>query len=475
MNSSQYRVASRIIIIIYAIPFLLSQYDFLDDLYRSTSGDVGFWFQNARPFSVYIYYLIHQGYLSPDIYPLTYILSFLCLYYLFTYLIDKIVTNNDYLLKLSIFILLLCNPFFLQCLSYKYDSLTIVLSMVLGVLFVFKEPFKNYYIDFLFRSILLFAMFCIYQATLSLVVGLIAIKIFVDIETKNIREIVKFISLLILSCFVVFIIYKFFVANRLLNEFYKGSSKSISVNKQALQNIIDNIKGYAFFIRLYLHKIYVIVPLLMCFLLILIQVYHKNYRKILIGALCLPLLIISLTSANIFLKQPFFHPREMIGFSIPFVFLLLFIYREGWVSKIIFLLPVGFLLSSTILSYSLYNYKNLLHQRDQLIVNDVLYSMYHFGQQNIQKIAFVNETPNFLQGQSVALRSNPLIGTFFDNINLQQHWYSEAILNHQYGIYKELISTDKLPEIENSFSQCYIRSSFLDHVLYIKVGSFCNS
>ncbi|CAI3924231.1 glucosyltransferase domain-containing protein [Commensalibacter communis] len=475
MNLSQYKMLSRIIIIVYAIPFLLSKYDFLDDLYRTTSGDVSFWFQNARPFSVYIYSLIHQGHLSPDVYPLTYILSFLCLYFIFHYLIDKIVTNNDYLLKLSIFILFLCNPFFLQCLSYKYDSFSIAISLILGGFFVFSKPFHNFYIDFLFRSIVLFTMFCIYQATLSFIVGLIAIKILIDSEKKDLKEIIKFVLLLILSLFVVFIIYKFLIANRLLNDFYKEAGKTIPVNKHAIQNIIDNIKGYWFFIHLYLHKTYVIVPLITCFLLIFVQIFNINYKKILIGAICLPLLIISLTSANIVLKQPFFHPREMIGFSIPFIFLLLFIYKEGLISKIIFLLPLGFLLSSTVLSYSLYNYKNLLYKRDQLVINDLLYSMYHFDQKNIQKIAFVNETPNFLQAQSIDLRANPLIGTFFDNVNLQNHWYSDAIINHQYSIYKELTYTDKFPEVEKTFSQCYIRSSLIDRVLYVQVGTFCNS
>lgn len=473
LNAYQYKVLSILITVVYAIPIVLSKHDFQDDIYRTNAGYVDWWFFNARPLAVYFYRAINQGYISPDIYPLTYILSFFCFYFLINYLVNKLVLNDDLLLKFSIFILFLCNPFFLECLSYKYDCITIVLSVCLGTIFVFKKQYKNVYLDFLSRSLILFIMFCVYQPALSFIIGLIALKLLVNNEERSVFNTFKDLFIITLNIFVVFIVYKRLIADSMLNDYYKSMSKTLILNHDFFKNIILNIKGYFLLIHLYLSKMYVRVPLIICLLLILLQINKKNYKKFIVGFICTPLLLLSFVSANIILQTPFFHPREMIGFSIPFVFLLLFIYKEGWVSKLIFILPLGFLLSSTFLSYSLYNYRNLMYERNKLIVSDLLISMYHFGESNIKKIAFTNETSDIMNGQTVILKSNPLIISFADTESLKSNWYSQAIINQQYNIHKEVISSDHFPEGKDVFSQCYIQSTFVDKVLYVKTGVFC--
>lgn len=473
LNAYQYKILSILITIVYAIPILLSKYDFQDDIYRTNAGYVDFWFVNARPCAVYFYRLLQQGYMSPDIYPLTYVVSFICFYFLIKYLVNKVVLNDDYLLKLSIFILILCNPFFLQCLSYKYDSITIVISLCLGTFFVIKKQYKNYFLDFITRSVILFTMFCFYQPVLSFVIGLIAIRMLVNCVDKSIFNSLKDLLFLFLNIVIVFVVYKIFIADPALGDFHRKASEIIPINIHIIPNVILNIKGYLFFIHLYLSKIYVACSLILCCSLMLLQCYKPNYKKILISFICIPLLIISFTSANIVLKSPLFHPREMVGFSLPFVFLILFVYKKGIVSKLIFLLPLSFLLSSMFFSYSLYNYKNILHERNNVIMNDLLLSMYHFGQHNIEKIAFINETPLILKGQSVILQANPLIGKFFNLETFNSTWYSQAIINEQYNIHKALVASDKFPEGKEVFFQCYIQSTLVDKVLYVKTGNFC--
>lgn len=81
-----------IITVIYALPFLLSPYNFIDDVYRSSSGDLVVWYQNGRPLAVYFFSLLNASFTPSDPYPFSFILSFSILYFNYKSLVEKIIS-----------------------------------------------------------------------------------------------------------------------------------------------------------------------------------------------------------------------------------------------------------------------------------------------------------------------------------------------------------------------------------------------
>lgn len=55
LNKKNYLICLLTITFVYALPFLLSPYNFVDDVYRSANGDLVVWYQNGRPFSVFFF------------------------------------------------------------------------------------------------------------------------------------------------------------------------------------------------------------------------------------------------------------------------------------------------------------------------------------------------------------------------------------------------------------------------------------
>ena len=93
IHKKHYVLLTSIITFIYSIPFLLSPYDFVDDMYRTSNGDLFVWFLNVRPFSVWLIRLLNGSAIVPDPYPFSFIIAFLALNLIFLYTTDKIIRS----------------------------------------------------------------------------------------------------------------------------------------------------------------------------------------------------------------------------------------------------------------------------------------------------------------------------------------------------------------------------------------------
>lgn len=106
---SKFYLMPMIIAIFIAIPLVLSRSDYQDDMYRTTSGYTDFWFENARPLSVWIYRIINQNYVTPDTTPLNFIISITILLVSSLFLSKKISDKKE--IRICSSILFMSTPF----------------------------------------------------------------------------------------------------------------------------------------------------------------------------------------------------------------------------------------------------------------------------------------------------------------------------------------------------------------------------
>lgn len=458
--------------VIFAIPFLLSGNDYQDDIYRSASGNLSFWFENARPLSVYILQLLNQSVLGPDMFPLTIILSILILGFTSKKIVDELHIDNSYI-KIALFCIMLSNPFFLQNLSYKYDSITMALCLLLSYLYIFKLDDFKLHIKHTNEIILILMILCLYQPTLSYLFGLLILKSYILYDKTNIKKALIFLIQKSLVIVITFLVYKFTISDLLLNDDYKKAGALISLSNNPIRTLTDNTYGYLAIAKLYLEKPLLLLFLALTCLSFIFKFAKCKLSKIIITILCIVVLIFALTSTNILLSKPMFHPREMIGFSTFFVFIA-YTSINGPISKKI-VTGFGFVMFITTFSTSCYllNFKKSVAFRDSLIISDIITSINRYGNDNIKRIAFTNDVLDILPTQQTMVSTNPLLKKLIGNVNLNYIWYAKAIVNRKYAIHKE-VQTGALPPLDaNWTANCYTKTTIKSHILYVNIGTYC--
>jgi hypothetical protein len=136
---------------------------YIDDLGRSRSGYLG-WGTDGRPLSNMVMEVLNFGTPLTDISPLPQ----LCCVLLFAYLAVAVARKFELggVWKAPLIVApMIANPFFLENLSYKFDSFTMSLSVVLAVLAVVSVGLRGRQI--VYGGLLLLASLCLYQPALN--------------------------------------------------------------------------------------------------------------------------------------------------------------------------------------------------------------------------------------------------------------------------------------------------------------------
>src|SRR5690606_25506540 len=113
--------------VLYIFPLLLANKYYSDDILRYAAG--GGWSMDGRPVATIIMKILSGGEKIKDLFPYTLIIGALLLAlsgYCISY-VSELEKNKKY--KLSA-LLLLVSPFMIENISYRYDVLTIALSVL---------------------------------------------------------------------------------------------------------------------------------------------------------------------------------------------------------------------------------------------------------------------------------------------------------------------------------------------------------
>lgn len=227
-----------------------------DDIWRMQQGNPNF-LPESRHLSQALAYFFHASYPKiADISPLSQLIAIAFLSIASMTLV-KIVNKKITYSGLIASLLLGLNPWYLQCLSYKYDCIYMSLATLCAIFpFLFRKRVSLFFIISVF---LLVCMWNLYQAnngiyiviTFCIVINLTILKI-------NLKEIFKFLLISALAFVIASLIYKFLFFVEPKVDSYMAKYSAIDINmfftnikhlfSKINANIGNHIIKYLFFI-----------------------------------------------------------------------------------------------------------------------------------------------------------------------------------------------------------------------------------
>jgi len=305
---------------IYVLPLLLTNVYYADDLRRAVNG-VG-WDYDGRYFSSFLMNKITAGGFISDYFPYSIIFSAIILS-IGGYIISIILgLEKDRKYKLSSCILLI-NPFFLENLSYRWDTIPMSVSIVVLIIpFLFVSSRTLFVLSSIIGiCITLFT----YQASIviyPLMAILILINHCIDDNKKTIESFILFICSFILGLIIYKLISLLFPTN------FGGRDSIILFKENFLSNLIINSERAWELIRTAFSRYFKIVIVLSIFLCVISYIKYLISSKPIIQKgliILLPLFaIILIPFIILILENVWIGPRILVGFSF-LIYLMLII------------------------------------------------------------------------------------------------------------------------------------------------------
>lgn len=296
---------------------LRSNYGYVDDIGRIITGSRG-WDDFSRYVNQILSVLIHGDAILNDISPLPQLLAI------------AIITIASLILAISFskdgkpnwfsivaVVPVGLSPYFLECLSFKFDSPYMALSVLFSVLpLLFIEQERKYYAAVVFVSALLMCM--TYQASSGIFIVCIfllhAVKWNRGLDSKGLFKNL-FVSLL--SYFVALVIFKYAIMHPA--EYYEYVSVQVASSQGLINNVANNIHQY---FKLIYQDSTMAWRIIICALIIsFIQSFVMSSKRHKINALIvatITLVVCTILSYGVYLvlAKPSFFPRAMYGFYV---------------------------------------------------------------------------------------------------------------------------------------------------------------
>lgn len=353
---------SSIIIGVYFIPIFIYGNLYRDDNARAVYQYMG-WDLDGRPVTNEIMYWINLGNGLTDIAPLSYIISIILCALCCAITCSKILNNGSVSIIASSTFLFL-SPLFLQNLSYRFDILTMSLSILFSVMpFLITNCNEKWYSRKV--SVFIFSALCVqltlntYQASLPVFYGSILLGF---IANKNIR---KYCLTMIFGGTISLIIYKVIISPIYVGGGYAGArAETIELSKDSISHFIGNIYEIKGILSI-LHGEYVtyfLVPVFFVFIISML-LFLLDITKSINNTLLFSISLIAfLASFLIFfvLKKPVYELRMMIWVN--FIIMMVSIVAVCYTEKIKQLKSISFVLITpmVLLFFSIMsNYSNM--------------------------------------------------------------------------------------------------------------------
>ncbi|QKJ17458.1 glucosyltransferase domain-containing protein [Yersinia kristensenii] len=278
------RKAIAIITALFSLPIMLSGILYQDDILRSANGEA-YWGALGRPLSDVV--VMGLGFGSDfvvNLFPLTLILATTLL------AASSIILYNRFAIKKDIttgivFSLFSLSPFFLQNLSYQFDSFPMMLGVFLAVLpYSLSLEKLNIKLKVFLSSLFIIMSLCLYQATVNIFIAICALEILSIIHrTNNGKVAFKTSMIRALSLFIALVIYMKVIAPLYLSKAVKSELilnannplESLQVNINKFISILNSLDNQQFFIGWSLLLILSCVALIS----IIVKVINSNHSK----------------------------------------------------------------------------------------------------------------------------------------------------------------------------------------------------
>lgn len=214
-----YLVGVLIMHLVYVLPIILANRYYRDDLSRALTGMKG-WTGDGRPLTELIIVTLGGGKIAADAAPWYLILAIgILAYALVLYFQNNNLLNNgrfSIVTCISIFLFSI-NPFLIYAFSYKFDVITMILSLVL-LLVLFSVKINSNCVGLTVSVTVGLILFMIYQTSVGMVYGLLMITIFMWMLGKKSTEDIKKDAILSLGVSLSALIYKFVLVGLFINQ-----------------------------------------------------------------------------------------------------------------------------------------------------------------------------------------------------------------------------------------------------------------
>ncbi|MEE1218835.1 MAG: glucosyltransferase domain-containing protein [Ruminococcus sp.] len=340
----KYKKQLLILFAIYCIgivPIIRANFNYIDDIARvnygyNLTGDF------SRYFSTFCANFIHGNTWLTDISPLPQIIAVFVLAFTGIVVIDifsELLSKKDSCNLLAVISLvpLGLSPYFLQCLSYKYDAPYMALSVFAAVapIVYYKNTAIKYGLAVFAGTIVVCTT---YQASSGIFPILtILLALFMWIKKDNIKNILTFVFTSLCGYASGLIVFKYLLMT--------PNDSSFISSKFSVSTIIKNISTYFDYIFKDFTIIWLllIVLIVVSFIIILVSLSKQNrIATALLAVVSISLMLILSFGAYLILENPSVEPRAMYGVT---VLVSLLSVSVALTNKIAFGKAVTFLLS----------------------------------------------------------------------------------------------------------------------------------
>lgn len=307
----------------FILSLVLADVPYMDDLTRMDNGN-GYWEYEGRPLTTLLIALLNFNF-NPiyNIGPIPLIFGTLFFAYSVCYATSKMDIKQN-LVNILPFTLLACNPYFIQNLSYQFDSIGNLFSVAF-ILFAFFYKHKNIFKTYAVQVLCLVIVSSLYQPTINMYIALFAINILFQFKKTNdkfFRSVFYYSSVFILSSLIYYIGcqlgFKYFypeVAYR-SDMITPTLSSLIFSYDYSIKELIDMNQSFRGETMFWLVKISAVMLVVNMIIVIFKGIFNKEYTQfnkimLTIGVFLVPvILFISIWGPFIVLKELFFNPRD---------------------------------------------------------------------------------------------------------------------------------------------------------------------
>ncbi|MCY9798309.1 hypothetical protein B9P84_23500 [Citrobacter braakii] len=327
--------------LLFIYPLIQAGIYYRDDLDRSITGYYG-WRGLGRPFAdILTRFFSASGHYNLDLFPYTMLAS--CIFLgasalaLSKHLIKSDIPNANMVAALLIF-----NPFILQNIAYRYDSLGMSIAFFLAVVaYTYKN--KNLTIEVATKLIAGVLSLTLYQPCANIFIGLLAIDVIIIATKKDVKvkESIIFLFKKTILFVSFFLIYMLFFSPK-----NNSRAELIHLDQGGLEHLAKTLIALKEMVLSYLYHpvyIYFAIPILISCVFMIIA-YRTNIKQIasfiLYGAVSFLIFIISLMGPTLLLQDAPVLPRTLVSFSVILVIIAIPIMRFAPRFKYAALIPV---------------------------------------------------------------------------------------------------------------------------------------
>ncbi|MBQ9764476.1 MAG: glucosyltransferase domain-containing protein [Phascolarctobacterium sp.] len=382
-----------VIFLIAISAILRANFNYIDDLGRTLQGYRG-WENFSRYISTYLSVVVHAGRRLTDISPLPQFIAIICMAFSSAIVVDVFCERK----KLSIWyvaslIPMTLLPYFLECLSYKFDAPYMALSVLGSIVpFLFyKFGYKVYMVVSIFGLLVMCMTYQVSSGIYPMITIFLCAKYWN--QDKSIKEIKDFLAQSILSYVVGLLLFKV-VFMKTVNTYV---SNDITKTNSIFQTISENLLRYFSIIKNDATNSWTIFVALIAVAFVVSFIVSSMRSKMMASILAISVVILGASisyGAYLVLPKPLFAPRGMYGIGV--FIALLGINSVGLWNKNILAKAGNLFLAWSLIVFS-FTYGNALAEqkrytdfRTQLVLSDISKLNYPISSKKYEMMLYGN-------------------------------------------------------------------------------------